>query len=41
MIAISETATGKRRIPLQDINIALLIFLVLYAAIALIQPNYP
>lgn len=40
MTAISDIASAKRRIALQGVNIALLIFLVLYVAIALIQPNY-
>ncbi len=40
MTLVSQTASMKRRIPLRGINIALVIFLMLYAAIALMQPNY-
>jgi len=40
MTLVSQKASMTRRIPLHGINVALAIFLVLYAAIALIQPNY-
>ncbi|NKJ94729.1 ABC transporter permease [Rhizobium leguminosarum bv. viciae] len=40
MTFVSQTTSWKRRVPLHGINVALVIFLVLYAAIAIIQPNY-
>jgi ribose/xylose/arabinose/galactoside ABC-type transport system permease subunit len=40
MSAISDTARPARRISLRNINFALVIFVVLYAAIAVLQPNY-
>ncbi|MFI5410928.1 ABC transporter permease [Kaistia sp. UC242_56] len=40
MTAIPDTARPARRISLRDLNFALLIFVVLYAGIAILQPNY-
>ncbi|MET4633402.1 ABC transporter permease [Kaistia defluvii] len=40
MTAIPDTARPARRISLRGLNFALLIFVVLYAGIAILQPNY-
>jgi len=40
MTILQQTTPLKRRLTLRGINIALVVFLVLYGAIALIQPNY-
>ena len=40
MTAIPDTARPARRISLRGLNFALLIFFVLYAGIAILQPNY-
>ena len=40
MTAIPDTARPARRISLRGVNFALVIFVVLYAAIAILQPNY-
>ncbi|WEK49465.1 MAG: ABC transporter permease [Candidatus Kaistia colombiensis] len=40
MTAIPDTARPARRIPLRGLNFAIAIFVVLYAGIAVLQPNY-
>ncbi len=40
MTAIPDTARPSRRVSIRGLNFALLIFVVLYAMIAVLQPNY-